>query len=882
MAAAARIVNPELPRTPAFFWVALLATLATGALILGGSVLLIRNWADLPDASALRTGQLMLLSVSLLGMAGLMGLLKPGARTTQLGFGAGALASVLFVSTAIDPFRPHMEGWEKWLAWLLATVSPMQFAVGYDFLSRFPRTIEERLPWRILRYALYVAALPLWLPRNVRGALRLLDPPVKLDWLEAIATSRPALFAAYGAVSGAVMVAVLVRNYRAMPTDQERRRMRFAAVALMPAFLALLWTSALRNGGQLLGVEDIARTDLYRWSAEAAVLLVLPCPLALAYSVLKHRLLEIRFVIRRGVQYLLARNFLRFLLLLPPLTLFVQLLLNPDAGLVEVFRRQSPSLSILVIAGAALSLKYRQALQDSIDKRFFRTAYSQEKILLELIEEIKEADTVNAISMLVANKIEAALQPKDLCILYRRDSVEGFTVGYPDDVQAGRALELLKEAEVLNTLDSGTVAPFTVSDVEPGVPIEHADYSLVVPLSGAEQKIVGVLWLGEKKSEEPYTPRDRDLLQAIAGQIAMVYQNLHLKEQLLEEQRVRINVISRLDREMNLLKECPRCGRCFDRGSELCAFDGSELTMLTPVERIIDKKYRLDRRLGGGGMGSVYEAVDLNLNRKVAVKVMMGKLFGNRAALRRFEREARASARLHHPNIVTIHDYGSLRGDGAYLVMEYLAGISWRSELSSRRMVPGRECAPWFDQLCRAMYAAHGAGIIHRDLKPENIMITRNDGALPHVTVVDFGLAKVREFEVHDATASSITATGVVMGTVRYMSPEQLSNTELDSRSDIYSAGLIAVETLFGGFPAKMREIEQWLDQSLVREAARHPNWDPQPLAETLKIALARDPAKRPSAVEWREALVPLLRRCPPFQPGDAQSWHGDTETLEP
>jgi len=189
-------------------------------------------------------------------------------------------------------------------------------------------------------------------------------------------------------------------------------------------------------------------------------------------------------------------------------------------------------------------------------------------------------------------------------------------------------------------------------------------------LNRPDQRLAGVLWLDEKMSEEPYSARDKDLLQMIAGQIAVVHENLRLKEQLADEQRVRINVLSHLDeRSVNLLKECPSCGRCYDRSAELCAVDGIELTTLIPVERVVEKKYRLDRRLGSGGMGGVYEATDLRLNRTVALKVMVGRLFGNRVALRRFEREARTSARLRHPNIVTIHDFGRLQGEGAYLVV---------------------------------------------------------------------------------------------------------------------------------------------------------------------------------------------------------------------
>ena len=138
-------------------------------------------------------------------------------------------------------------------------------------------------------------------------------------------------------------------------------------------------------------------------------------------------------------------------------------------------------------------------------------------------------------------------------------------------------------------------------------------------------------------------------------------------------------MLAKLDgQQINLLRECPSCGTCFDSGATNCAKCGSELTLTLPVERTIDGKYRLEQLLGKGGMGAVYHATDLRLDRKVAVKIITGKSFGDQAALRRFEREARASAKLNHPNIVSVYDYGQTGAEGAYLVMEFVAGITLR------------------------------------------------------------------------------------------------------------------------------------------------------------------------------------------------------------
>ncbi len=828
---------------------------------------------------------LLALALSAGAMGAVLGLAKPDMLTARLGLAAGLLGGCTFLSQSATRMDHLFVGAERWVALLSSATYPFYLPIAFHYLSAFPQPVRESLPWRLARYAMYLMAFGVWLPRTLTklqyfGKLNFdRTSVVPAALLEPWDAAEPTMRFMIHAVCGLAMILALVRNYRGLRSEMDRRRVRWAAMGALPAAMSLVGLTALSAVIRLAGRAELIESGALAWLQDANAFFVVPAPIALAYAIVKHRVMGIRLVLRRSLQYLLAQNALRVILLAPLLAIVIELIRQPNRGIGDLLRDTPLALELSMLGFVVLAMRYRQSIQNWIDRRFFRTYYSQERILLELVEELQAVDSIEEISTRVAHKIEAALQPKELLVFYRRDATSGFTVGYPNELRGGSVLRLLKEQELLSAFEQGRPTPLYVTDPnavdEQG---EAAPASLAIPLRAADQRLAGLLWLGEKRSEEPYSERDKDLLQTIASQVAVVYENLLLKERLAEERRVRAEVMSRLDeRAINILKECPRCGLCFDRTIEHCSVDGEELTMTLPVDRVIDKKYRLDQRLAVGGMGAVYEAVDLRLGRKTAVKIMMGRLFGNRTALRRFEREAHAAARLRHPGIVTIHDFGRLEGEGAYLVMERLEGHSWRVEMSARKMVKPRHAARWFDQLLLAVAHAHTAGVVHRDLKPENLMLVPGrTGDEPQVVVLDFGVAKMREIELTENHASSITATGVVMGTLRYMSPEQLAGREADSRSDIYSIAVIVVECLFGGLPTKMRDLQTWVNRRLPQGSE---------LARILDRALEADPAARyATADEFRRELVPALRTCPKIEPAAdslAIAVAGPTKTVE-
>src|SRR5437868_7934830 len=255
---------------------------------------------------------------------------------------------------------------------------------------------------------------------------------------------------------------------------------------------------------------------------------------------------------------------------------------------------------------------------------------------------------------------------------------------------------------------------------------------------------------------------------------------------------------------------CPRCGRRFPDNTHVCPDDfmplrADDTLVDAPVDRLIgqvfDGKYRLDERLGGGGMGTVYRATHLLIDRSVAIKVLSQRFVGDETAQQRFRREARAAGHMQHPNAVTVTDFGATEDGYLYIVMELLEGRTLRDLLAHEAPLDPARAVSFMLQTCAAVGAAHEAGLIHRDLKPANIFIVQRSNIPVMVKVLDFGVAKFA-VEEQDEDYNTLTQVGAIIGTPRYMSPEQCAGTaSLTPAADVYSLGIILYEMLTGAAP---------------------------------------------------------------------------------
>ena len=286
---------------------------------------------------------------------------------------------------------------------------------------------------------------------------------------------------------------------------------------------------------------------------------------------------------------------------------------------------------------------------------------------------------------------------------------------------------------------------------------------------------------------------------------------------------------------------------------------------------IANGKYQIQQKIGSGGMGTVYKALQPNIGRMVAIKILHPKLVNRKDLVSRFSREAKALAHLSHPNTVKVIDDGELEDGSLYIVMEFLEGRNLNQTVRGSGPIPVERALPILIQVCGALEEAHQRGIVHRDLKPENIFLANQGGMKDFPKVLDFGLAKVTEQEMRPGSLI-LTQEGMVFGTPEFMSPEQAQGKTLDAKSDLYSLATILYEVLTGKLPFEAKSPMEFIQHHVMTKPIpldqRVPTLSfPPGLSDVIARALSKDPSHRyATAAEFAAALEPFAhgRSQPP------------------
>ena len=787
--------------------------------------------AHAPGVLAFRVAQVVTLGFAVL--VALRRSFKPSAILAAV-----MLASMATVSLALPMrlavFWRALPAWLELLVWIpfatSAAVGPLLFLFSAVFPQRIrskPRIAAALIPgFAVAAWHLYAGVV----------LMQDLGPATGLP-------NGVALVFLVNAIYAVLAVALLVSHRRAASSLTDQRRIDVLILGTSIGATAAIGVIAgyWRNPG--------AGVFATRWMTLLA-LAFLAMPASFAYAILRHRLFDVRLIVRQGLRYALARQFVDALL--PVLGALLVL----DV----VVHREEPIVSLLqarwwwyVPLGTALLVvrSRREQWLRTLDRRFFRERYDAQRLLTSIAEQVARASTFDAVAPMVVEQIDEALHPTFVGALrhvparstFCGDSGPVLRSG-PSELPASLTviglLSVLRKPLALSLGETAWVRHQLPADertllVERGI-------ELLVPITteSAGDLPLGLLVLGPRRSEEPYNHEDMQLLSTVANAIGVLLQ--------------------RSVEDLRDIAECEHCGACFDGTTAVCAHDGRTLTQVRGT-LVLNQRYRLERRLGRGGMGTVYLAEDTVLERKVAIKVIREGFTEPLDLAARFRREARNAAGFSHPHVVRVYDFGVDRSGRPFLVMELLEGSTLRERLASAAPLDRSEVLHVLRGVCSALDSAHTRGLVHRDLKPENIFLQRHErGTVPKV--LDFGLAKALNASPRTSESTTVATTaGMLIGTLEYMAPEQLAGDEASPAWDVWALGVIAYEMMTGVHPFR-RGLGPGLDVGpeparAVRQGAPQLS---QELDAFFRRALSPQVDLRPrDAIEFLAALEPVL-----------------------
>ena len=635
---------------------------------------------------------------------------------------------------------------------------------------------------------------------------------------------------------------------------------------------------------------------LSRRMAQVASAFLLPLPLITAYAVLVKRVLPVRLMARRALQYALAR-YSTFVLAAVPLALLGGYVYSHKEDRIESFftgHRQLLLWGSAILAFAAL--RYRERLLESIDRRFFREQYDARQILTGVVQRIRGTQEVRDLAELICGGIDKALHLQAIGVL-----VEDPRSGNLVDPRS-RARKLDASSELVKRIASAT-DPLRVDLLSPRSSLaklpetdrnwlKDSGFRLLVPIVARDGSLLGLIGLGEKKSGLPFLKEDRKLLVDIANSAALGIE-LELKATFgssrgSEDDSLPPRFLPEPAgaRAPENAKECLSCGALY---LPYVVFCGNCSRRLEPsvVPYVLPGRFRFERRLGAGGMGVVYRGVDLGLGRAVAVKTL--KRVSPEDAMR-LRREARTAAAVSHRHLAAVYGLEAWQGT-PLLIMELMEGGTLTQRIE-KGPLSAWETVELGIAMAEALEHLHEADILHRDVKPSNIGYTKS--GVPKL--MDFGIARVLldlrperseaadGFDdddsetvlppagLWDQTPTSVTLSRQLVGTLSYLSPEALSSEPPNTSFDLWALAVVLYECvlgrkLFAGMD--MKQTMARIRQGRVPDYEQtRPDLDPD-LGEFFRSALHRTPARRPAtAQELRRRLEEVREKLTDARPG--------------
>jgi protein kinase-like protein/GAF domain-containing protein len=640
------------------------------------------------------------------------------------------------------------------------------------------------------------------------------------------------------------------------------------------------------------GAKDFfgAHKHLLFWVATVVMAPTLALPVAIPYAVLVHRVLDVRLIARRALQYVLARSAATALVAVPTVALATYIVAHSEKSVATLFSGSRVPLLIAAVLVGGAALRYRKPLLEAIDRRFFREQYDARYILSLLVERIRSIRDSANLADLVSREIDLALHLERTALL-ALDPRSGILIDPRDrkrrlDWSSALALTLSNASAPLEVDLESAHSPLRKLPERDRRWLADGGFRLLVPILSRDGSLLGVLGLGEKKSGLPFLKEDRQLLHAIASSAAWVLE-LEIEQALgsTHSSQGRMEPDDPTPRELLLplptevAKECLKCGTIHAAYTVFCSNCSKKLEP-SLVPYVLPGKFRFERRIGTGGMGVVYCGFDLALGRRAAIKTL--RHISSEDVMRLLN-EARTAALVSHPHLAPVYSMETWQGT-PLLIMELLEGGTLAQRLLREKLSP-RETVDLGIAMAGALAQLHAARILHRDVKPSNIGYTRD--RVPKL--MDFGIARVGGLDAEDdeifdgdgdgdgeeddsapaplspwseEDESRPTVPFRFAGTLSYLSPEAARGEPAAHASDLWGLAIVLYECLLGKkvFAGPQQQVLERIRSGLVPDFSQVLPEHDGVLGDFFRVALHRSPARRPATAEEMRGRLEEVR----------------------